>query len=129
MHIETTIKGHYLRAGVVFGACLLVVAFFLPYIGLFLNLGLLFFVPQYLFPYENFIVRESGNSRAFSSHAVALTLTFLQWGLALVGFSWFARHLSIRRAILAAFAVIVIIGIITNAAFGLFGVQVELDGP
>jgi hypothetical protein len=108
----------------VFAACLLVV-FLLPYVGFFLNSSLLFFAPQMLFPYEGLVVRK----RAVFSHHVALWLAFLQWSLAAAGFAWLARRMSIGHVILAAIGMIVIIGIITNVVFALFGASVELDGP
>ena len=128
MDTRATPKNHYLRAAVVFGACLLVV-FLLPIVGLFLNSSFLFFGPQWLFPYDGFVVREPNLSRAVFGNHVALVLTFVQWGLASVGFAWFARRISIGYTILAAVAAIVIIGIAVNVVFGLFGVTVELDGP
>src|SRR5260221_3781035 len=128
MQARATTKNHYLRAAVVFGACLLFV-FLLPFIGFFLNSNLLFFAPQWLFPYDCFVVREPNLSRAVFGHHVALVLTFIQWGLASIGFARFARRVSFGYTILAAVVVIAIIGIATNVAFGLFGVTVELDGP
>jgi hypothetical protein len=128
MDARATTKNHYLRAAVVFGACLLVV-FLLPFIGFFLNSNLLFFAPQWLFPYDGFVVREPNLSRAVFGHHVALVLTFVQWGLASIGFAWFARRISFGYTILAAVVAIAVIGIATNVAFGLFGVTVELDGP
>ena len=111
-----------------FVVCLLMM-FLLPFIGFFLNSNLLFFAPQWLFPYDGFVVRAADGSHTVFSHHAALVLTLFQWGLASIGFAWFARRVPFRYAILAAVVVIVLIGIATNVAFGLFGVTVELDGP
>jgi hypothetical protein len=48
---------------------------------------------------------------------------------AAAGFAWFARHMNIGRVVLAAIVMIVIVGIITNTVFALFGASVEIDGP
>jgi hypothetical protein len=128
MDARAITKNHYLRAGVVFGACLLAV-FLLPLIGVFLNSNLLFFAPQWLFPYDGFVTREPNRSRAVFGHHIALVLTFVQWGFVSIGFAWFARRVSFGYTILVAVVAIILIGIATNIAFGLFGVTVELDGP
>ena len=116
-----------LRTGLLFGGCL-ALAFLLPWLGIFLGWGSLFFVPQYLFPYHGFVIHQPQGSTAVFSHTVAFLLSFIQWGLAAAGFAWFARRLPTPYAIIAAVATVVLIGVVVNLAFGLFGVAVELDG-
>jgi len=128
MQTDITTKNHYFRAAAVFVSCLLGV-FLLPVLGMYLNSNLLFFAPQFLFPYEGFVVREASSSHAVFGHPVALLLTFFHWGLASVAFACFARRLTVGYAIVASIAAIIIIGVAINVAFGLFGVTVELDGP
>jgi len=111
----------------VFGACLLF-AFMLPFLGFALRSNLLFFAPQYLFPYGGFVIPQPFGSKAVFSHSVAVLLSVMQWGVATVGFAWFARRVPARYAVFAAVVAIVLIAIAVNVAFGLFGITVELDG-
>lgn len=127
MNTKSTIA-NCLRAGAVFGGCLLM-ALLLPLVGFALNSNILFFAPQYLFPYSGFVVHQAFGSRAVFSHCTAVVLVFVQWGLAAAGFAWFARRISTRGAVLGASGTILLIAIAVNLAFGLFGITVELDGP
>jgi hypothetical protein len=128
MNTNVATASHSFRAGAVFGGCLLL-AFLLPLLGFVLRSNLLFFAPQYLFPYNGFVVRQAFGSRAIFSQPIAILLSFVQWSLATAGFAWFARRVPARYAFPAAIAAIVLIGVGVNLAFGLFGITVELDGP
>ena len=128
MHSKATAENHYLRAAVVFGACLFLV-FLLPAIGLFLNSELLFFAPQHLFPYHALVVMPEHDSRLVFSPRIASLITILQWVLAAGGFVRFARRLSFVRVTIAAIATIMVVGIVAHVAFAVFGVSVSLDGP
>jgi hypothetical protein len=125
MDTDTTIKNHYVRSAVVFVACL-GASFLIPYFAVFLNSSLLFFAPQILFPYRDYV--DAIKEPVFSHH-VALLLTFLQWVLATASFAWLARRMSLRRTMLAAILMIAVVGCAMYAAFALFGVSLELDGP
>jgi hypothetical protein len=97
MDTDTTIKNHYVRSAVVFVACL-GASFLIPYFAVFLNSSLLFFAPQILFPYRDYV--DAIKEPVFSHH-VALLLTFLQWVLVTASFAWLARRMSLRRTMLA----------------------------
>jgi hypothetical protein len=128
MNTDASPKNHYRRAIVVFAGCLLMV-FVLPVIGIFLNSSLLFFTPQLLFPYDALVVREAYDSRAVFGRQTGLLLNSLHWSLVAGCFVWLARRLSVGQAILSAVAMLVIVGVLTNIGFSLFGVSIDFDGP
>lgn len=101
----------------------------LPVLGFALNSSLLFFAPQYLFPYNGLVIERYHESHAVFSASAAVVLNILQWSIIGIGFTWFARRLSIRYGLLAATATIVLIALLINVAFGLLGMSLELDGP
>ena len=127
MQTETT-TNHYLRAAVVFGACLMAV-FLLPFIGLFLNSSVLFFAPQFLFPFDSLVVRGADSSRAVFSHHVALALTWFEWGFAAIGLFGLPGEFQFVTRFLPQLPLLSFWALPTNVAFRLFGVMVELDGP
>ena len=128
MNPSTTTARRCLRAGLLFGGCLLGVVI-LPFAGFVFNSEALLFAPQYLFPYNGFVIRQASGSQAVFASSTALLLNVVQWGFAATGFTWFARHLSIRNGPLAAATTILVIGALVDLGFSLFGVTLELDGP
>ena len=91
--------------------------------------GFFFFSTQFLFPYDAFYIHEdNGHSRVLFTRSVAAWLNVVHWTLAGMLFVWLARRLSIGRAVLAAIVMILVVGFVTAAVFGLFGVGIEMDG-
>ena len=135
MQSDTRKESHHFRAAGVFAACLLAVPG-LPFIAIYAPsvlpttlTNLLFFSTQLLFPYEGLVARDASGSHAVFSHGLGTTLTFVHWGLVAAAFTWAARRVPLRYAIVAAITTIVLVGVATHLVFGLFGVSVELDGP
>lgn len=129
MQTEGLSQNHYLRAATVFVVCLSSV-FVWPYLGVLLRNDFFFFSTQLLFPYDAFYTSDGyGDTRVLFSRQVAAWLNVVHWFLAGALFVWLARRWSVGRALLAAIAMIVVVGFATAYLFGFFGVRLEMDGP
>jgi hypothetical protein len=137
MDAQQTVKLHYIRAAIVFIACLPIV-FVLPVIDSYIHpvlptwwVNFLFFAPQLFFPYRAFVVSSPHGSDYMFSQPVAVLLAIVEWGLVTLLFSWLAKRVRFRYLIpLAVFTVL----FVCVATFSVFiplltslGVDVQFD--
>jgi hypothetical protein len=122
-------------AGLVFGACVLLI-FLFPFAAIgghsFFPIGLtnfLYFFPQVAFPYRGLVTKSVHGSMAIFSPGIAAALSIAQWVLLAIVFARAARGVKIRYLFPLASAAIFVAVILVPLLLSLFGTSIELDGP
>lgn len=122
-------------ASAIFIICLLSTLAF-PYIAIWTHSilpvyigNLLYFFPQEIFPYSNFVAGPQDGEHAVFSDSIALLLNIIQWGVVTPLFAWLCRNFRHLYLFPAAFGTLFILRIIVQLLFQMFGVRLELDGP
>jgi hypothetical protein len=91
--------------------------------------NILFFLPQYVFPYDQMDKAGDGSHYVFND-SVGTALNITQWLIVALIFSWQTQAVRSRYLFPLAYLVIVAVTIFFTATeYLLFGLQVGLDGP
>jgi hypothetical protein len=135
VHTALSTTAQHLRAGAVFGACVLA-TFLFPFVAIRGQWSLprlientLFFFPQIMCPYYGFVIPQPFQTRGLFSDSTALLLSIGQWVLFMVLFALLARRVKMRYLIPVSFAAVIFLAFAVPFLFSLFGVTLELDGP
>jgi len=126
----------YITAGVVFLACF-ASAFLWPLLAFAVHSitprevsNYLFFWPQLSLPYDNVVIREAYSSKLVFSSIIGQTFNVIQWLIIAVMFVLTTTRINNKVYLVGlAFAVIVIIPIVSSVIVSSIGYTIELDGP
>jgi len=97
--------------------------------GMRIPLNLLFFLPQWMFPFFGAVRRSPYESTAVFSSAAQYWLSAGLWTSVAIAYARFARGCRLSRLVWLSPVVIVCVTLLVNAVLGLGGAGVELDGP